>query len=276
MPSPFLTSSGKEMPVRDPDPESVPLADYRKEETERIFRSPKPIVLVGSCGGTGKSTQFRRWEKEGSADYGYRLDSLLVTKGERTSYADTLVVDEAGTPKGEGAFSTIRQYRKLYRKIIIASGGTYYTPEEQGAYFRQHTIPPEIPDEDIETALWTLKLLNRLQTFEILQATFRNHLVFGQPEAMPTRGQLRAMIDAVIPELRLPFIVTKTAEHILHYYSNEDYRHCIEDWCSLGTSNAMHPCKPELVQEQARRFEQYMNGETLAFSEDQETSGNPS
>jgi hypothetical protein len=252
----FFTSSGKEMPFQGPDDESVPLADYRKGETGQVLSSEKPFVVIGSSSTTGKTTEFQRWMDAGKVDLACGLDSLNVMMGKnRTAYADVLVVDEAGTSvEAERAFATIRQLRKLYGKIILATGGAGYTPTEQAAFLRQERIPPDIPDEDIETVLWHIKQLNRTQLQEMFRLQFEE---YGD-DVQPTQEQLQSMVDSIIPALRIPIVVYHTAKAIHESWRNDYYRQVM---LHLAACPGIPRWNGNLPLRQVKQFVRYMNGE---------------
>ena len=215
--------SGKEIPVLEPDDDdSVPLTAYRENETLQILQSPKQLVVVGSCSGTGKTTMFLRLHKEGIADLAYG------TKVHATEKKPLLCIDEALAPMEANAdvvHEKIETLRRQYEKIILVSGGTRFTPEEQAEAIIEKYFP-NVPRQEIEIIIRTLKLMSRRQTMELIgriAADPYGHIrTIWKP--IPSELNVESMTEVILPELRLPRMVESMTVDMLNRTRTSEFR----------------------------------------------------
>lgn len=205
--------SGKEIPVLKPDDESVPLTAYREDETLRILQSTKKLVVVGSCSGTGKTTMFRQLQKRGIADLAF---GTWVHDAKKKPM---LCIDEAlaHTDDANAVHDKIESLRRQYEKIVLVSGGNRYTPEEQADAMIEKYFP-NVPRQEIEVIIRTIKLMSRRQIKELMSVIAADpygHIrTIWRP--VPENINVERMVEVILPELRLPRIVESTTVDMLN------------------------------------------------------------
>lgn len=186
--------------AEDPDPENIPLADYRVKERQAILdflASDANVLVAGGMSATNKTHLIKqllkseglhfydlhnlgyKMRKQGHSCYGASAQAMAdEIIGDAPKYPGAgdgsggLVLDEGMVlchPETTGQTGDL--VNKLigeYGKLIITGGGAQYTSQEQ-----TNMIAELMPaDSKIQTHPFELKPLNLLQTAELIRLSW--------------------------------------------------------------------------------------------------------
>ncbi|MCF7846495.1 MAG: hypothetical protein K9M51_00190 [Candidatus Gracilibacteria bacterium] len=217
----YQTRKGEKFKAHPPDPEGLPLSEYRKKESEKIndfLDSEKEVCVVGGFSATGKTFFFKNLAKEKGFAF---VDLQAFGFGTAEKWAEESIKKaEGGTIFDEGMMleediEVQREFRKLFsfargkkHKIFLLGGGTAATTEGQESFLLQ-----QIPENSLtETVPFFLKILNEQQIIELLEATikkFQGELRERLEKTLSCETKTKEAINQIHPYFRIARVISR-------------------------------------------------------------------